>query len=117
MVQECIAIGQQFRKKRRYMLDRLKTLGIRVEVEPDGAFYLWANLSSLPKPLNDGMTFFKEGLKENVITVPGIFFDVNPEQRRHLRRYEHYCRISFGPEMEKLERGLDAIERLIKRFA
>ena len=30
-------------------------------------FYVWANLSRLPKPLNDGMSFFREGLKESVI--------------------------------------------------
>jgi len=117
VLQECMAIQQHFSKKRRYMLDRLKTLDIRIESEPDGAFYLWANLSLLPAPLNDGMTFFNEGLKEKVITVPGVFFDVNPDHRRHLRRYKQYSRISFGPEMGKLEMGLDAIERLIRRFA
>jgi aspartate/methionine/tyrosine aminotransferase len=90
-------------------------MGIRVEVEPAGTFYVWANLSDLPQPLNDGITFFEEGLKENVITVPGVFFDVNPERRRSYARYRHYCRISFGPEMEKLVLGLDALERVIER--
>jgi aspartate/methionine/tyrosine aminotransferase len=62
------------------------------------------------------MSLFKEGLKEKVITIPGIFFDVNPDKRRFHARYEHYCRISFGPEMEKLERGLDALERVIAKY-
>lgn len=115
VIRESLAIQQHFSKKRRYMLERLEKLGISIEAEPDGAFYFWANLSSLPAPLNNGMAFFREGLKEKVITVPGVFFDVNPDHRRHLRRYEQYCRISFGPEMEKLELGLDAIERVIRR--
>lgn len=98
------------------MLERLYEMGIGVEVEPEGTFYVWANLSQLPPPLNDGLQFFKEGLPEKVITVPGVFFDVNPERRRTYARYREYCRISFGPEMEALERGLDALERVINKY-
>ena len=47
--------------------------------------------------------------------MPGIFFDVNPEHRRAFGRYGNYSRISFGPEMEKLEQGLDALGRVITR--
>ena len=116
-IQETIAIQQHFGKKRQMMLDGLRRLGIKVEAEPGGTFYIWANLEDLPAPLNDGMRFFEEGLKENFVTVPGIFFDVNPDRRRSLRRYQHYCRVSFGPEIERLETGLQAIERLIKKFS
>jgi hypothetical protein len=42
---------------------------------------------------------------------------VNPGNRRSLGRYQNYCRVSFGPEMAKLELGLDALERTIARFA
>ena len=57
-----------------------------VEAEPVGTFYVWANLERLPEPLNDGMAFFQAGLAEKVITVPGLFFDVNPERRRSYGR-------------------------------
>jgi aspartate/methionine/tyrosine aminotransferase len=114
--QETLAIQKHFRKKRYYVLERLKRMGIGVEVDPAGTFYVWANLERLPAPLHDGMNLFKEGLKEKVITIPGIFFDVNPDKRRFHARYEHYCRISFGPEMEKLELGLDALERVIAKY-
>ncbi|MDB6016949.1 MAG: Aminotransferase class [Pedosphaera sp.] len=115
-LQETLAIQKHFGKKREYVLARLKCMGICVDAEPAGAFYVWANLSHLPKPLNDGMSFFREGLKESVIIVPGVFFDVNPGNRRAHGRYENYCRISFGPELKKLETGLDALERVIKKF-
>jgi aspartate/methionine/tyrosine aminotransferase len=115
--QETQAIQDTFRKKRDYTLTRLRAMGISVEAEPAGTFYVWANLADLPAPLNDGLAFFKEGLEENVITVPGIFFDVNPEHRRAFGRYGNYSRISFGPEMEKLEQGLDALARLIGRYS
>ncbi|MBN9287869.1 MAG: aspartate aminotransferase [Gammaproteobacteria bacterium 39-13] len=111
--QEATALQNCFLRKRNYVLDRLLNMGIQVEVMPQGAFYIWANLSALPEPLNDGIAFFEAGLKEKVITVPGVFFDVNPEKRRTYARYRQYARISFGPEMEHLERGLDALERVI----
>ncbi|MCA9927294.1 MAG: pyridoxal phosphate-dependent aminotransferase [Anaerolineales bacterium] len=114
--QQAKATQEHFRKKRDYVLERIRPMGIRVEAEPGGTFYVWANLSELPQPLNDGMNFFKAGLEEKVITVPGAFFDVNPERRRTYRRYHNYCRISFGPDMETLERGLDALERVIAKY-
>jgi aspartate/methionine/tyrosine aminotransferase len=115
-IQETGAIQKHFAMKRDYVLARLKKMGITVDAEPAGAFYVWANLSHLPKPLNDGMSFFREGLKEKVIIVPGEFFDVNPGNRRAHGRYGNYCRISFGPETKKLEIGLDALDRVVKKF-
>ncbi|MGO8764789.1 MAG: pyridoxal phosphate-dependent aminotransferase [Limisphaerales bacterium] len=110
---ETLAIQKHFIKKRELMLSRLRKLGITADAKPAGAFYVWANLAKLPPPLDDGMNFFREGLKEKVIVVPGVFFDVNPGNRRATARYKNYCRISFGPEIEKLELGLKAIERVI----
>ena len=114
-LQETVAIQNHFAKKRDYVLGRLDRMGITVDAAPAGAFYVWANLARLPKPLNDGMTFFKEGLKENVIIVPGVFFDVNPGNRRMHGRYENYCRVSFDPELKKLETGLNSLERMIQK--
>ncbi len=116
VMQETAATQTEFRKKRDYMLGRLRHMGIQVEAEPQGTFYCWANLAELPPPINEGMAFFHAGLEEQVITVPGLFFDVNPEKRRSFARYRNYCRISFGPEMEKLVQGLDALERVIKKY-
>ena len=113
---ETAAIQACFREKRDYTLARLRAMGIQTDAEPGGTFYVWANLAQLPEPLNDGLAFFKEGLAEKVITVPGIFFDVNPEQRRAQGRYGNYSRISFGPEMSVLQRGLDALERMIAKY-
>jgi aspartate/methionine/tyrosine aminotransferase len=113
---ETLAIQKHFGKKRELLLSRLKKLNIGADAAPAGAFYVWANLAKLPPPLDDGMNFFREGLKEKVIVVPGVFFDVNPGNRRATARYKNYCRISFGPEIEKLELGLNAFERVIKKF-
>jgi aspartate/methionine/tyrosine aminotransferase len=113
---ETLAIQKHFGKKRALLLSRMKKLNISADAKPSGAFYVWANLAKLPPPLDDGMNFFRECLKEKVIVVPGVFFDVNPGNRRTHARYKNYCRISFGPEIEKLELGLDAFERVIAKF-
>ena len=49
--------------------------------------------------------------------VPGIFFDLNPAKRRDLfdSPCHHFVRLSYGPRMEHLEKGLDGIERIIKK--
>lgn len=49
--------------------------------------------------------------------VPGAFFDLNPSQRRNLfsSPCHHFVRLSFGPKLEELDRGLDGIERLLNR--
>ena len=113
---ETLAIQKHFGKKRALLLSRLKKLGITADAAPAGAFYVWANLAKLPPPLDDGMNFFRECLKEKVIVVPGVFFDVNPGNRRTHARYKNYGRISFGPEIEKLELGLNAFARVIAKF-
>jgi hypothetical protein len=115
-IAETLAIQKHFGKKRALLLARLKKLNITADAAPAGAFYVWANLAKLPPPLDDGMNFFREGLKEKVIVVPGVFFDVNPGNRRTHARYKNYCRISFGPEIEKLELGLNAFGRVIAKF-
>ena len=114
-LREASAIQYEFSKKRDYMLSRLRQLGIGVEVEPQGSFYIWANLDRLPESLSGGHRFFEACLEERVITVPGVFFDVNPGRRRRNARYQSYSRFSFGPSMDRLVAGLDGIERAIER--
>ncbi|HEY9842794.1 MAG TPA: pyridoxal phosphate-dependent aminotransferase [Candidatus Obscuribacterales bacterium] len=115
--QETLAIQSCFMEKKNYVVKRVRDLGIEVAVEPEGSFYVWANLEKLPEAINEGITFFEEGLKEKVITVPGVFFDVNPGKRRRSQKFGNFTRISFGPEMSKVKMGMDAIERMVKKFS
>lgn len=114
---ETLAIQKCFVEKRAYVLQRLREMGVAVELEPEGSFYIWANLENLPEQINTGISFFEEGLKEQVITVPGEFFDVNPGKRRRSKKFNNYTRISFGPELAKVKQGMDAIERVIGKFS
>jgi len=116
---EAVALQKHFRAKRDFVLKRLNEIGLPVRVEPQATFYIWLDLKSLPEPINGGLTFFEECLKEKVILVPGIFFDINPSHRRELFESpcHHFVRLSFGPPLDELTRGLDGIERVIKKFA
>ena len=62
--------------------------------------------------------FVEEGLKEKVIMVPGNSFDIDPKNRRNLdvQPYSKFVRISYGPPMEDLIRGIASITRVVKKF-
>jgi N-succinyldiaminopimelate aminotransferase len=115
VTKETMAIQNAFREKRDRMLSRLERMGVRFDRVPDGTFYCWGNVGSLPAPLNDGMGLFRAALTKKVIVVPGEFFDVNPGKRRHGRasRFRDYVRFSFGPSMENIERAMTRLAELI----
>ncbi|KAH7107602.1 aminotransferase [Auriculariales sp. MPI-PUGE-AT-0066] len=115
--QERVALQRYFKAKRDHVLERLARMDLPVDIPPQATFYIWLNLDKLPAPLNNGLTFFEELLKEKTIVVPGIFFDVDPGHRRDLfsSPCHHYIRLSFGPPMEDLDKGLDAMERVLRK--
>ncbi|KAK8858536.1 hypothetical protein IAR55_002763 [Kwoniella newhampshirensis] len=115
--QDKLSLQKAFRIKRDHVLSRLERMGLPVTVPPVATFYIWLDLSKLDSPISNGLTFFEELLKERTICVPGIFFDINPSHRRNLFHSpcHHFVRLSFGPDLAQLDRGLDAIERLLKK--
>jgi aspartate/methionine/tyrosine aminotransferase len=112
---ETAAIHQVFRRKRGILSEGLKESGIRFDVEPEGTFYCWGDISALPPAINDGMSFFRAALERQVICVPGEFFDVNPGKRRSGRpsRFRHYVRFSFGPEEAQIVEGVKRIQQMV----
>ncbi len=97
---EAAAIREAFLRKRRILGEGLAEAGVRFDLEPEGTFYWWGDVSALPPSINTGMSFFRAALDHHVICVPGEFFDVNPGKRRSGRpsRFRNYVRFSFGPE-------------------
>jgi N-succinyldiaminopimelate aminotransferase len=118
VAKETMAIHEAFREKRDRMLSRLERIGVRIDRVPDGTFYVWGNVSSLPPAIADGTSFFRAALEKKVITVPGEFFDVNPGKRRaRASRFRHYVRFSFGPPMGVVEEALGRLEALVGESA
>lgn len=114
---EMRALQTHFRTKRDYVIGRLEEMGFKLAFKPNSTFYIWLDLSELPESINDGLNFFQACLGEKVIVVPGIFFDLNPSKRRDLfdSPCHHFVRLSYGPRMDVLVKGMDAIERIVKK--
>ncbi|MEM8606727.1 MAG: pyridoxal phosphate-dependent aminotransferase [Myxococcota bacterium] len=113
---ETHAIRTEFRKKRDFLVGALRSLGVKFDLEPEGTFYAWGDLSALPESIRSGDDFFQAALDEQVICVPGHFFDVNPGKRRSGRpsRFVNHVRFSFGPPMEVLEDAVARLSQVVK---
>jgi hypothetical protein len=114
--QETAAIQASFSRKRDLMIAGLKRIGVTIDSEPQGTFYVWGSVADLPAGINDGHSFFRAALDHRVIVVPGEFFDVNPGKRRAHRasRFRHHVRFSFGPSEAVLTRALARLEAMVK---
>jgi N-succinyldiaminopimelate aminotransferase len=112
---ETAAIHTAFARKRDVLVAGLKRLGVIIDSEPQGTFYVWGSVADLPEGLNDGKEFFRAALDHQVIVVPGEFFDVNPGKRRahRLSRFRHHVRFSFGPSEPVLVRALARLEAMV----
>jgi aspartate/methionine/tyrosine aminotransferase len=115
---EMAAVQTHFKAKRDYCIQRLEAMGFHFRSKPDSTFYLWLDLSHLPGKIKTALGFFQECLNERIITVPGIFFDLNPVARRELHDSPmfHFVRLSYGPPMDQLKQGMDGIQRIVDRY-
>ncbi len=115
--QETTALRAAFARKRRIMIDALRQMGIHVPNPSRGTFYLWANLSDLPSPLDSAEVFFRRALEERVLTVPGAFFDIDhltrPPTEGAPSRLAPWMRFSFGPPEDNVILGLDRLARMV----
>ncbi|MBE0404876.1 aminotransferase class I/II-fold pyridoxal phosphate-dependent enzyme [Halomonas citrativorans] len=107
---ECRAILEQRREilaeRRQVLLDGLATLGLAPDLPPQGAFYLWLDISRYSR---DSQVFCERLLEEeNVAITPGIDFAV--------RGGEHHVRIAFTNDVARLEEAVARITRFVGRL-
>ena len=115
--QETAALRQVFSRKRNIMLGKLRGMGIICSPEPGGTFYIWTNISELPAPINTAIGFFEEALKRKVMTVPGYFFDIDPNKERVGNSpFDQWVRFSFGPPEDNMVMGLERLEEMVTAF-
>ena len=114
-LREARAIQKTFLPKRDLLIRKCQEIGLEIDREPDGTFYIFASLRKLSPHISDGMTFFRTALERNTIVVPGIFFDINPGQRRppHHCRFGENIRLSFGPPIECIREGMNRLQEII----
>jgi aspartate/methionine/tyrosine aminotransferase len=94
----------EFRRRRDFLVPALEDLGFGVPVRPDGAFYVYADISRFGE---DSDRFVDSVLQATgVCMVPGKDFGVHSPQR--------FVRISYATSYERL---CEAVERLQKYLA
>ncbi len=98
------AMLSEYRKRRGFVVDRLRRIPGVTLAEPAGAFYAYPNISVAFKNGISGSLAFAEKLlaEEFVAVVPGEAFGTND-----------HVRISYATSMHELERGLDRLEKFI----
>jgi aspartate/methionine/tyrosine aminotransferase len=91
-----------YNQRRRFMVDRLKRMGLGITVEPTGAFYVLANAKHFS---DDSYRLAFDILeKAHVGVTPGIDFGPNAEG---------YLRFSYANSLENITEGMDRLERYL----
>jgi aspartate/methionine/tyrosine aminotransferase len=84
---------------RRFMIRRLRDIGLGITVEPTGAFYVFANVKAFS---TDSYRLAFDILeKAHVGVTPGIDFG---------RNGEGYLRFSYANSMENIVEGMNRLE-------
>lgn len=102
---------KEFDKRRNYMIDRIDKMEDITCIRPSGAFYVMLNIGKyLGKSINgikiNNSVEFADKLldEEKVAVVPGAGFGT-----------DEFVRLSYATSMENIEKGLDRIEKFLKK--
>jgi len=90
-------------ERRKFMIRRLRDLGMGIRVEPTGAFYVLGNV----KPFTESSYALAFDIlrKARVGVTPGIDFGAN---------CEGYIRFSYANSLENIREGMDRLEEYLK---
>lgn len=104
---QTIAIVEERRReldaRRRFLIPGLESLGLRIAVEPQGAFYIYADCSALT---DDSFAFARRVLTQaHVAVTPGKDFGHNQPER--------HIRIAYTQPIERLAEAVRRIGRLL----
>ena len=97
-------VRKTFEERRNYLYSELKEL-FEIDAKPQGAFYLWANISKYSR---DSYEFAKRLLREaKVATTPGVDFGKN--------RTNEYIRFAYTRNLEELKEGVRRIKEFLSK--
>ncbi|MCY1178981.1 putative N-acetyl-LL-diaminopimelate aminotransferase [compost metagenome] len=98
---------EQFARRRDYLLPALRELGFRIAVEPEGAFYLYADISAFG---GDAYAFCRHFIEtEHLAFTPGLDFG------RH--QAGHHVRFAYTQDLPRLEEAVRRLARGLKTWA
>ena len=103
--EELIAYKAVYEKNRRLMIDGLPEAGFDRIAPPDGAFYIYADISHLT---SDSLSFAREILQEaGVAVTPGLDFDT--------QRGAGSLRFSYAGSSEDIQEGLHRLRQFMQK--
>jgi len=103
----CEARKQEFSQRRALVLQGLQDIGLPVPVQPDGAFYVYIDISSTGL---DAMGFCEQALQQaHVALTPGNDFGFSGASR--------HVRLSYAASREDLAEGLQRLGRFVAQRA
>lgn len=102
-----IAIYEQrreaFRQRRDFLVPALESMNIKVPVIPDGAFYVYADVSAHASDSNVLSTSLLQGAR--VVAVPGI--DFGPAHASHMMRF------AYTTSLDRLKEAMSRIKKYL----
>lgn len=105
---ESLAIYEQrrsaFKARRDYLVPALRELGFGVPIMPDGAFYVYADVSKF----SSNSTQFAQDLLQqaHVAVTPGLDFGIAAPKQ--------HVRISYANDLVQLQAAVDRMERFLR---
>ena len=98
----------EFKRRRDYLVPALRDLGFIIPVMPDGAFYVYADISQLPHPAaHDSAAFCMAVLRDTAVAiVPGADFG-------HAAPEKH-VRFSYATSFSRIEEAVARLKKLLK---
>ncbi len=102
--QDCVEeMRLAFADRRRFILDRLATIPGLTCPKPDGAFYVFPNIS---KTGLKSLEFCKQLLEnQQVAAIPGIAFGA-----------DDCIRLSYATDMATIEKGMDRLDKFMRQY-
>ncbi len=101
--EEVEEMRKKYNERRVFLIQRLREIGFKIHVEPQGAFYVFADARHLTK---DSYRFAIDILEQTHVGVtPGIDFG---------SRGEGFIRFSYANSIENIAEAMDRIEKYLK---
>lgn len=98
----------EYKRRRDFMVDYLNRINGVYASRPDGAFYVFADVSKLyNKEVSDSIKFCEKLLEDAyVASIPGKAFGD-----------DRFIRLSFATSMENIKRGLERFAKFCEKFS
>lgn len=100
---DLVHMKKTYNERRKFMIRRIKEIGLGITVEPTGAFYVFANAKHLS--MDSYRLAFDILEKAHVGVAPGIDFGKNGEG---------YLRFSYANSLENIAEGMNRIEQYLQ---